>query len=616
MMKRKMLRKETNMGTEGSYKGGQMERISPRQFQRMIMIELFSTTSLILPALVVRFSGKNGLAPLLAGSGMALLLAVYYLWISEKWETGYSREIILQNGVWGSSIYMILYCLRFFVHGLLLITIFTALIREVLLPEQSTGLILLPVLLLTFYATGKNLSSRARTLEFLFYYIFAPLLLVVILALFQVKYQTLPSMLWGGEKGMGQASFASYGILLTYTALEFILFLGPVSGRRKQEKGIRLGRACMFVILFNFMIYIVTVGMFGTVRTGEKLWSALYIMQNVRIPGHFLERLDILFLAFWIFSIFALFSGYLFYSESIVKQWRYQLRGEERPGKRIYAVLFLAAIFLLTIWQPDPEKMLNIFGGYMMWIDFPLSVLLPLILHLKTRSRQGENAGNSTKTRKKRIKQEIVKENKRKAVFGIFLCLFCLFLFTGCESRADIEDKNYVLALGIDEGKKDKLCVIYGTADFDQPAGEGEGGDSQEGEAVSYEADSLSDAENKDRKTDEKRLDYGHLKAILFSEELVNNQELWDEITKELEGKSNLAGTVFVFQVEGDVKKCMGLEKYLGTTMGDYLERMMTNHKKDGIEEYTLGELLRDKAEGEEIKIPKLKMSKKKIILD
>ena len=266
-----------------------------------------------------------------------------------------------------------------------------------------------------------------------------------------------------------------------------------------------------------------------------------------------------------------------------------------------------------------------------MWIDFPLSVLLPLILRLKTRSRQEENRVystrsrqkenkvNSTRSRQREDKVNFIRSRKKrakKAVSGIFLCLFCLFLFTGCESRADIEDKNYVLALGIDKGEKDKLCVIYGTADFDQPTGEGEGGDSQEGEAVSYEADSLSDAENKDRKADEKRLDYGHLKAILFSEELIKNQKLWDEITKELEGKSNLAGTVFVFQVEGDVKKCMGLEKYLGTTMGDYLERMMTNHKKDGIEEYTLGELLRDKAEGEEIQIPKLKMSEKKIILD
>lgn len=604
MMKRRMFK---NTGNGGTDRKGQIERISPRQFQRMIMIELFSTTSLILPALVVRFSGKNGLAPLLAGSGLALLLALFYLWISEKWETGYSREIVLQYGVWGSSIYMLLYCLRFFIHGLLLMTIFTALIREVLLPEQSTGWILFPLLLLTFYSTGKNLSSRARTLEFLFYYIFAPLLLVVILALFQVEYKTLPSMLWGGKEGMGQTPFASYGVLLTYTALEFILFLGPVSGKRTQERGIRLGKACLFVVLLNFAIYIVTVGMFGTVRTGEKLWSALYIMQNVRIPGHFVERLDILFLVFWIFSIFALFSGYLFYSESIVRQWKGLFRRNRKEGKRRYAIAFLAGIFFLTIWQPDPEKMLRIFGGYMMWIDFPLSVILPLALRLKTGRYQGEEEEKERKVRKERGK---------KGIAGMFLCFFCLLMLTGCKSRADIEDKNYVLALGIEEGKEDKLCVIYGTADFDQPMGEGEGGDSQEGKAVSYEADSLSEAEKKDRRANEKRLDYGHLKAILFSEALIQNHQRWNEILKELEEKSNLAGTVFVFQVEGDVKQCMGLEKYLGTTMGDYLERMMTNHKEDGIQEYTLGELLRDKAEGKEIKIPKLKIGEKKIILE
>ena len=579
-------------------RGNSADRISRRQFLRMVMIELFSTTSLILPALTVRLGGKGGLLPLLWGSAMALVLAAYYLWISEGWEQGYGRQILLRLGKWGSGFYMVVYCLRFFLHGLFLMVLFSALIQEVLLPDQSIGLILLPVLILTFYATRKNLSVRARTLELLFYYIFIPLLLVLLLALFQVDYGTLPHMLWGEQAKTKENLFSAYGILMTYTALEFILFLCPVAKegkrergqeRRKEGRGFPLGKACLFVILLNVLIYIVTVGMFGTVRTGRKLWSALYIMQNVRLPGHFLERLDILFLAFWIFSVFALFSGYLFYSESIVRQWT----GLKKTNW-IYPAIFLAGIFFLAVAQPNPEKILFVFSNYMMWIDFPLAVLLPLLVRLIRRG-QGEKI--------------------KKVGAMLLLLVMCTLTFTGCESRVDLEDKNYILALGIDAGKEKEFSVSYGTANLNQPTGEGEGGDQQKGEAVSYEASSLKMAEEKDQKSDEKKLDYGHLKAILFSKEVCKNPILWKKMVKELGDKSNLAGTVLVFQVDGTAKDCLKLEKYLGDSLGDYLDRMMANHKRDGRKEYTLGELLRDEAEGQtKRKIPMLKPEEKKIV--
>lgn len=585
-------------------------RISPRQFQRMMMIELFSTTSLILPALVVRLSGKKGLAPLFVGSALAVLLAVYYLWVCEDWQYGYEKEVMNCNGKVLSSVYVILYSIRYFIHGLFLMTLFSALIQEVLLPAQSRGLILLPVLLLSFYATRKNLSARARTLELFFYYIFVPLLLVLVLALFQVDYKILPDMLWNGNETKTQPVLAAYGILMTYRAMEFILFLYPVTEEKGDRKrsGMGMGRVCFFVIFLNILIYVITVGMFGTIRTGKKLWSALYIMQNVRLPGHFLERLDILFLAFWIISVFALFSGYLFYSETIVSEWNKKIREERSSNgkwmskygtgkwqKYLYPVLFLGGIFCFVLWQPNPEKALSFFARYVMWIDFPLSLILPLIVKLR-------------KT------EQIQKIQKVGAM--LLLLLSCTLAFTGCESRVDIEDKNYILTLGIDKGKEKALLVTYGEANLNAPTGEGQGGGEQKGKATVYEADSLSEAEAEDSRSDEKRLDYGHLKAILFSKELMADKELWDKVKEELENKSNLAGTVLVFQVDGNAGECIAREKNLSSSLGEYLDKMMTNHKKDGREKYTLGELLRDEAEGRRDRIfPELKMEKDKIVL-
>ena len=51
-------------------------RISPKKLFAMLSIELFAMTSLILPAVLVGFAGKNGLPVLLAASGLLLLQSV------------------------------------------------------------------------------------------------------------------------------------------------------------------------------------------------------------------------------------------------------------------------------------------------------------------------------------------------------------------------------------------------------------------------------------------------------------------------------------------------------------------------------------------------------------
>ena len=154
-------------------------------------------------------------------------------------------------------------------------------------------------------------------------------------------------------------------------------------------------------------------------------------------------------------------------------------------------------------------------------------------------------------------------------------------------------------------------------SNINQPTGEGEGGDEEKGKSVSYEVSSFSQAEQMDARSDEKVLDYGHLKAIIFSGELIKDHRLWRQIKKELEHKSNLAGTVYVFSTNQTGQKCISLEKEMNTSLGDYLDKMMSNHQKDGKKGYTLGKLLKDEAEGEKApSFPRLLIQNQRIILE
>lgn len=347
--------------------------ISEKKLFTILSIDLFSMTGLIFPAVIVRAGGKQGLPALLVASGLAALLACYYLWTTENGTFSYC-EVVRSQTMGTRNILMAIYGVRFFLHGLFLMAVFADLMGNVLLPGQSKGMILLPFFLLTYLSVKKDLSTRGTILEVLFPFIFLPLLLVLFLALFQVDYESLPEQLWQGSVWNGSLK-AVYQIFLFYQPMEFLLFLLPCREKQgKRGRGLGIFLACLFVIAVNLLFYVTAVGIFGAKGTGENLWSGLSIMQSVKLPGYFIQRLDILFLVFYIFSTFSLFSGYLFYSQMLVDG-----KNREKNKKR-YRIVYLILLFLVTLNVGDMERHYEFFLHYKMWLDVPLALLVPLFV--------------------------------------------------------------------------------------------------------------------------------------------------------------------------------------------------------------------------------------------
>lgn len=179
----------------------------------------------------------------------------------------------------------------------------------------------------------------------------------------------------------------------------------------------------------------------------------------------------------------------------------------------------------------------------------------------------------------------------------ILILSFCVAgIATGCQNKVDIEDRNYVMSLGVQgmEGQTE-YEVTYEMADLTKTTEEG--GGRQQGKVETWEGDSLEAVEEEQQKTDDKRMDYGHLKAILLKNDLWNTESV-DNMMEELETKGDVAGTTLIFFVEESPEKYMEIANQSGASLGEYLERMMANHKEDGAEEYNLSDLLREWREG------------------
>lgn len=580
--------------------------ISAKKYFMMLSTECFALTSLILPSVLVGFAGENGFTVLFIVSFLLFLKAGWYLSCLRKKEISPEQLVkdLETRTVRGSV--RILYGIRFFLHGLFLSLLLVSLIREVLLPGTGILFVLIPFYLLVYMTGGKKLSVRGRILEALFPCIFLPLILVLVLALFRMDYSFVvdqfPLSSWNGLESGGSLLYGIYGVLLFFEPVEFLLFLIPSidfeyknpltvqknTGRILQEqerkeakrsftkekevkrwgkiKAVTYG-SCIFLILLNIMMYIASVGMFGTVRTGEKLWSALYIMQSVRLPGRFVERLDLLFLIFWIFSMFALFSAYMYYGI------RFLFGEEDKRKGQTGAFVWLSLMAVFTLLIENTQNYFQFFLPYKMWVDFPLSVLIPALLY-------GKN-------------KKVEKKGRKVA----FLAIMCLLLVTGCSGKRDIEDKNYVMTLGLEPGEKKNYKIIYEIADLSSSGKDGGGGRAKR---IVYEADSLKSAQDMDQARDDKKLDFGHLKAILIKKSLLEHQ--WKEkgeesLFEELKKMTEIAGTTLVFFTEEEVEKLMEIGEEKASSFGEYAEKMLSNQFGEESRKDTLAALLRDYSE-------------------
>ena len=152
-----------------------------------------------------------------------------------------------------------------------------------------------------------------------------------------------------------------------------------------------------------------------------------------------------------------------------------------------------------------PKFMFEFFVPYKMWVDLPLAIVLPGILY----ADRGKN-------------------KKTKAVSMAVLFVLCGCMLTGCQDRADIEDRNYIMTIGVEKGREKQFRIIYEIADLSKTSQDGGG---RKGSLLYYEADSLKEAEEIDRQRTDKKLDYGHLKAIIFSkdfmEESTERKRFW-----------------------------------------------------------------------------------------
>lgn len=484
--------------------------ISNRQMKRTLMIELFSTTGLFLSAMA------ENLQQLAGGMAAAVIYAAYFLWIGKDYDIG-------QTG----NIRKTIYSIRFFIYACFLGSLIKLLVSKMLLGGSSGWYVFLPAFLLTIYANHGGREQRARLMEALFWFVFLPLFLVLILA---VKEVHVPYLVMGDFKPA-----KSIQVFLCFCSLEILLFF---HGKMKEKI-----QPLIFVFVLNIFIFIVTVGMYGSGITQSTELPVVTIIQMVRLPGGFLERLDIFILSFWILSLFAIFSAYCFYGTYYFCRDTRQTEAHPILSVRNkvpwISFLFYAGVFAVVIWnRMDLRTIIYVFQTYILWMDIPLAVVLPLL------GRPG----------------------MKRTVAATMLAAL-LFIVTGCgPKRVNIEERAYVLALGIE--KQEHMWKIG----FFLP----------DNEYMEVQGKDWDEVTEHFQKSSQKELELGHLKAIVIKSgtDVSELENEWKE--------QDYPKTVLLFETRDSMKKLQEADKKTEDSLGTNLVDLAERNKK----ETTLGDYL------------------------
>lgn len=419
-------------------------RISPRQLQRMILLETGSIGCLFVTA----WTGvQNGLLIVMLSIIGSLIYGGLLMAIGRT-DGGYFAitERSLHGFLW--RLVWLVYILRFAIRGAWILSYMEYLIRETLY-EGSRLMIILPLLLICAYAGMRSLEGRARFVELLFWWVIIPLVLLFLTGLWKVD---LGSLSPEPDVNIRQVLRGEYQLMALFLPLEFLLFrMSAMEGGDRKAWNVGM-RGILSAGMWLLLVYVVTVGILGVHWGHRSLLGVTEAMELISIKGGGLERIDILMILIWLVGGIITLSAYLFQGQQLLR--RIIPRQNRVVPAAVGMTLLILAIYFCF---PDVQAWTEWYWRYACRIDFPVSVILPVVIWCIYRIR----------SRKKQM--QIMTDHLEPPVkeFAKPLLLLCLCVGTaaglsGCGAQTSIEDRTYVESLHItsDHDKYQYRCTI------------------------------------------------------------------------------------------------------------------------------------------------------------
>lgn len=195
----------------------------------------------------------------------------------------------------------------------------------------------------------------------------------------------------------------------------------------------------------------------------------------------------------------------------------------------------------------------------------------------------------------------------------MLLLILCTLMLTGCGDLAEIQDRDFVLALGISY-EDGNYRFTYCLPDLAAATGQSHPSDNS-GLLRTYSGQSFREIEQLYNFNSDKRLDYRHLQAIIWDSSICLNPAAMKELLIQINDYYDISHNVLVYFFDSDVRELLDTEGVNGS-IGEHLNKMNKNHTYGGRKPAQIGAMI-DSMENERILyIPALTNRENSIAVD
>lgn len=512
------------------------QKISHRQLFRQLVMSFLGVYLLCIPGWE-SLEGRRGVLCV----GIGILFLFFYIIYLVRLNHSYTN-LDKTFGKIGSKVIILVYLSYLVLTGVFLLRIIGAVVARFLVTGANAAVVMGLAVIFCYLGSGQGLERRGRMAEVVFPVVVGALFLMFFLALSKVNLGYLQQ---SASAGWGELGRGSYGIFCAFAPLILIPFtLGTVQ-KPSSTHGVIMGAVGLLGGILA-LTFILLQGTFGLPGLLYKSFPMIDLMSGVNIPGDFLERVDVFWIIFLLFSVLFALGSVFFYQNELLTRVHWE------KGRLLFPFVVLAGGLACSHLGVSARY----YGLLLEKYYIPLFLIISLIAGI----RLGKN--------EKRTKWG-------KAALGL-LGLALLVFLNGC-CGVEPENRAFPLIVSIDY-TQDQYEVIYGIPDLSNTTGQGkqEESGSKDTRVTVYTGTSLKEVAEEFDKSQKNYLDLGHVKAFLLGDNLLENKEALTKCLAYLENNPAIAGSIKVFH-SSQVKEAMALNGNEIDSLGEYLIGILEN---------------------------------------
>ncbi len=354
------------------------DKISVRQLQILLILDIFGTGVIVLPRRVALFANQDGfiviiLSTLVAIAYALLITSVAKLFPNDDFVTYSSKILSRPVGV----ILSLGFVAKIIINAAMELRFFGEIVKQTLLFNTPFWIVCMLMVLVSGYAASKGYEARARIGEIIILLVLVPLLFVFIVACFDLNLSNImPVMITPPSDLIKGAFFCG----ISFTGLEFCFLVFPfINTPDKVRKGVV--SVIALIGIFMLFITVVTLAKFGALDVKEQLWPVLEVMDVTRLSGSFASRQEAFIMSFFIISVFAIVNAGLFFSSLLLKS----VFGIGSHSKHIFACSII--IFVVSLMPRNIADVYDIMN--FMFITFGLCyfLIVPMLMLIVAKIR-------------------------------------------------------------------------------------------------------------------------------------------------------------------------------------------------------------------------------------